>query len=57
MTLLALVLAGCGTSRWSPTDPRLDKPDPAQAVVVDSWSIQVGTTVTAMALPHFAKGK
>jgi hypothetical protein len=35
----------------------LEKPDPAKAVVVDSWSIQVGTTVTAMALPQFAKGK
>lgn len=41
--LLVGLLCGC-SSRWSPTDPRLDQPDPASAVVLERWEIGVSVT-------------
>jgi hypothetical protein len=52
--LFLTVLAGwaivsCGQNRWHPTDPRLDPPDTSRITIDDSWTIGIGTTVTAAA--------
>ncbi|MEW6516635.1 MAG: hypothetical protein AB1439_07030 [candidate division FCPU426 bacterium] len=41
---LGSLLLGCST-RWSPTDPRLDTADPSQAVVLERWEIGVSTEI------------
>lgn len=43
--VLGSLLMGCSSSRWSPTDPRLDALDPANAEVIESWEITVEAEV------------
>jgi hypothetical protein len=45
-----MLAAGCGQRRWCPTDPRMVQADTSRMVIVDSWTIDVGTTVNAIAL-------
>jgi hypothetical protein len=40
------LLIGCGNKNWSPTDPRVDTPDASQTQIVDSWQLQIDTSVT-----------
>lgn len=42
--ILGGVLSGC-SSRWSPTDPRLNQTDPASVVVLERWEIGVSAAV------------
>lgn len=45
MILTGFILAGCGSRRWSPTDPRLETPDTANLVIDDTWSINIETEI------------
>ncbi|MBN1595086.1 hypothetical protein JW933_04080 [candidate division FCPU426 bacterium] len=45
LTILALAMSGCGSSNWSPTDPRLDEPDMSNVQILDTWEASVQTEV------------
>ncbi len=42
LILTGFTLVGCGSEHWSPTDPR---PDTANLVIDDTWSVNIGTEV------------
>jgi len=42
---LGTFLIGCGSKNWSPTDPRLDTPDPANIEIIERWEITIDTEV------------
>lgn len=44
--LLGSLVSGC-SSRWSPTDPRLDDPNSSKAVVLERWEIGVNASLEA----------
>jgi hypothetical protein len=45
-SFFSLLLIGCGSSRWSPTDPRVTNPDEVQTITVkDHVEIGIITTV------------
>ncbi len=45
VSILISLLMGCSASRWSPTDPRLETADPADAEVIERWEITVAAEV------------
>jgi hypothetical protein len=49
LIVLAGLLAGCGPSRWFPTDPRTAEVSTAKFAIDAHLEIGVGTTVTATA--------
>jgi hypothetical protein len=42
---LGTLTMGCGSRTWSPTDPRMDEPDPANINIIERWEATIETDV------------
>ncbi|MCK5241811.1 hypothetical protein KAR34_05095 [bacterium] len=42
---LGTLSMGCGSRTWSPTDPRINEPDPANINILDRWEATIETDI------------
>lgn len=42
---LGMLSTGCGSQTWSPTDPRMAEPDPANINILDRWEATIETDI------------